>query len=60
MHRASKYVAVVGKEQEIIGDPRLLQLRRTVSRALGQVLGENQIEATRSCEQHAQPSYNKF
>ena len=25
----------VGKEQEIIGNPRLLQLRRSVSRALG-------------------------
>jgi hypothetical protein len=50
----------VGKEQDIIGNPHLLQLRRAASRALGHVIGEGRCIALCSCERGAQPSYNKL
>ena len=34
----------VGKEQDIIRNPHLLQLPRTVSRALGHVIEDSQVE----------------
>lgn len=40
----TKRCSGVGKEQDIIRNPRLLQLRRTVSRALGRVIEDSQVE----------------
>jgi hypothetical protein len=51
--------SAVGKEQDLIEDPHLLQLRRTVSRALGTVAEEDSDSTHHPHEQHVQVSHNK-
>ena len=44
MQARDEDVAAVGKEQDFIGGPGLLQLRRPVRRALEHVIEESKVE----------------